>query len=117
MPIKLRLSLIIVSLILLLVVIVILKKDRIPIKYALVWVFASLIIMLVGIIPGIFEWVSSLIGFMTISNMITGIFLFILLLICISLTIMISSQKNKITLLIQEISILKEKVNMDKKNG
>ena len=109
MPLKLRLLLVGVSLLLILIVIFILRKDRMPIKYSLVWFFSAFIILLLGIIPELFEIISSLIGFITISNMIIGVFILILLIICLSLTIMISTQNKKITLLIQEISLLKEK--------
>lgn len=109
MPLKLRLLLVGVSLLLFLILLLILRKGRMPIKYSLVWFFSSFIILLLGIIPELFEIISSLVGFITISNMIIGVFILILLIICLSLTIMISTQNKKITLLIQEISLLKEK--------
>jgi hypothetical protein len=50
-------------------------------------------------------------GFSTISNLVIGIILVILLFITIALTVIVSGQKEKIRILIQEVSILKEKVN------
>ena len=43
------------------------------------------------------------------SNMVIAMFIFILLMITIMLTIIVSGQQKKITLLIQELSILKNK--------
>ena len=111
MPIKLRLGIIVVAIILLLIILVILRKGRMPVKYSLIWILSSLIIFLLGLVPELFSLISHLIGFITISNMITGVFIFILLMICVLLTVMISGQKKKATLLIQEISMLKERIN------
>lgn len=111
MLINLRIGLFIVSLLLLIISITILKKGRMPVKYSLIWILSSIIILLIAVIPSLFVYLSRLIGFETMSNMVIGIFIFILLMITMSLTIIVSSQKKKITLLVQEISILKEKVN------
>lgn len=104
----LRLGLIIVSLLLLIIVLVILKKGRMPVKYSLVWLFSGLIILSLALIPSLFGFFSKILGFATISNMVVGIFIFILLMITISLTVIVSGQKKKITLLIQEVSMLKK---------
>ena len=76
MSINLRLGLIIVSLVLLIVVLSQLKKRRIPVKYSLVWMLSSLIILLIAIIPNIFVKVSSLLGFVTMSNLVIAMFIF-----------------------------------------
>lgn len=115
MLINLRIGLFFVSLLLLATSIIILKRERMPVKYSLIWIFSSIIILLIAVIPNLFVYLSKLIGFETMSNMVIGIFIFILLMITMSLTIIVSSQKKKITLLIQEISILKEKVNKNEK--
>ena len=47
-------------------------------------------------------------------NMVTGVLFVILLFITISLTVIVSGQKKKITLLIQEVSILKNEINKRK---
>ena len=43
--------------------------------------------------------------------MVTGVLFVILLFITISLTVIVSGQKKKITLLVQEVSILKNRVS------
>lgn len=113
MSISLRLGLIIVSLLLLIVVITILKKGRIPVKYSLFWISSAVVILLIGIIPNLFGIVANIFGFNTMSSLVIGMFIFILLMITIFLTVIVSGQKKKTTLLIQEISILKDKI----KNG
>lgn len=108
----LRLGLIIVGLLIFIITLSLLKKDRIPVKYSLVWLFSGLIILFLALIPNLFGFFSKVLGFAIIANMVVGIFVFILLMITISLTVIVSGQKKKITLLIQEVSMLKGK-NID----
>lgn len=115
MNIVLRISLIIFALVLIYVITKVLKRGRMPIKYSLLWYFSALVILLVAIIPISLEFFSNLLGFETLSNLIIGIFIGLLLFLTMSLTIIISGQNKKITLLIQEISLLKQKVKEEKK--
>lgn len=110
MSISLRFGLIIVALFLLLVVLLQLKKRKIPVRYSLVWITSSFLILLIAILPNLFSKISSLLGFVTMSNMVIGMFIFILLIISLMLTVIVSGQRKKIALLIQEVSMLKEKI-------
>lgn len=109
MSFSLRLGLIIVSLILLIVVLMQLRKRKIPVKYSLAWMFSSLIILLIAIIPGFFIKIANMLGFVTMSNLVIAMFIFMLLIISLMLTVIVSSQRRKIALLIQEVSMLKGK--------
>lgn len=109
MSISLRLGLVIVSLVLLIVVLMQLEKRKIPVKYSLVWIVSSFLILLIAILPNVFSKISNLLGFVTMSNMVIGMFIFILLIISLMLTVIVSGQRKKITLLVQEVSMLKEK--------
>lgn len=109
MSISLRLGLIIVSLVLLIIVLLQLRKRRIPVKYSLVWMFSSLIILLIAIIPQLFILIAKLLGFVTMSNLVIAMFIFILLIISLMLTVIVSGQRKKITLLMQEVSMLKSR--------
>lgn len=109
MSISLRLGLVIVSLVLLIVVLLQLRKRRIPVKYSLVWMLSSLIILLIAIVPGLFGVIAKYLGFMTMSNLVIAMFIFILLMISLTLTVIVSGQRKKITLLMQEVSMLKSR--------
>lgn len=111
MSITLRITLILFSVILLLITTGVLKKGRIPIKYSLLWYFSALIIFVVAVFPFVIEWCANFLGFETLSNLIIGIIIGILLFLTMSLTIITSGQKKKITLLIQEVSTLKSQIN------
>lgn len=109
MPLKLRLEILLFTISMLIIIIHIVKKGKISIKYSLVWFFSIFIIFLAIIMPKFMQLIANLIGFQTVSNMIFSILIALLLFICISLTIIVSGQNEKIRLLIQEISLLKKK--------
>ena len=111
MSIFLRILLLVFSIVLALATTIVVKRGRMPIKYSLLWYFSSLIVFVLAVFPFIIEWVAGLFGFITLSNLVTSIMIGILLFLTMSLTIITAGQKRKITLLIQEVSMLKEKVN------
>ncbi|WP_279166994.1 DUF2304 domain-containing protein [Thomasclavelia cocleata] len=104
-------GLLIVGIFLIVMVTIILKKGRIPMKFALVWYVPSIAIVLLALFPGLFEYIADFIGFQTISNLVAGFLFVVLFLIIIALTVIIAGQTTKINLLIQEVSMLKKQVN------
>lgn len=110
MPLNLRLGVLIIALVLAVVVIRILHKGRIPVKYSLLWVLGVLILLFLAIFPNALIKIANLVGFQTVSNMVIGVLLVILFFITMSLTVIVSAQKRKITLLVQEISLLKSEI-------
>ncbi len=114
MQITLRIDLIVYSVLLLVVVTHLLKKGRLPEKYSILWYAFALVILLVGIVPGALEVVSDTLGFELMSNFVIGILIGLLTFMCLALSVMIAGQKKKITLLVQELSLLKKEVR-DKK--
>ncbi len=107
---SLRITLLIFSIFLALVTTIFVKKEKIPIKYSLLWYFSSLLVFILSIFPFIIEYIAKLFGFNTLSNLVTAIMICILLFLTMALTIITANQKRQIILLIQEVSILKEKV-------
>lgn len=106
------LTVIFTGLLILIVTFTLLKKGKIPVKFSLLWFFISLILILVGLAPNIIVAMANLIGFKTISNLLVGILVLMLIFITMALTIIVSGQKSRIILLTQEISILKK--NLEK---
>lgn len=111
---NLRVLLIILSLVLIIIILKLISKNKLPIKYSLFWLASAIIVFLVGAFPHIIGKFTSLIGFETSVNLITGTILGLLLLITLLLTIIISEQKRKIILLVQEVSMLKEQIEKNK---
>lgn len=110
MSLNLKVILITYALILIIVTTYILKKGRISEKYSLLWYFISCVILILGIFPQIFSKISNELGFQTMSNCIIAILIALLTFLSIALTVIVSGQKKKTTLLIQEISILKSEI-------
>lgn len=112
MSIELKISSIIFILIIIVLMFELVKRQKITIKYSLVWFFPLVLLLIFTIIPGFLTWVTNILGFQTASNMIITLLLGLLMIISIALTVIVSNQKEQIRNLIQEVSILKK----DKKN-
>lgn len=111
MSFNLSLALIAVSALLFILTVYYLRKGSIPLKYSLVWLGVSIVLLCCAFLP---EWlinITKLLGFQTTSNLIIGILFVLLFIICIVLTIVVSSQSKKIILLVQEVSMLKKQMN------
>lgn len=97
------------SLIVIFLVLYFIRKEKINIKYALVWLLLFGFLLISILIPGFLEWITLILGFQISSNMILSIIISLLVIINISLTAIVSAHDKKIRILIQEVSLLKEK--------
>lgn len=107
MSIKLRIALLIFSIIWFFIILYAIRKNKLPIKYSLIWFIAIFVLLLISIVPFILEYFAHLFGFITMSNLVIGIMITLLLGITLILTMIIFHQKKQITMLIQEVSIIK----------
>lgn len=105
----LRIILIIFCLIWIIALFYLIKKNKLPVKYSLIWFVPTGILLILIIFPGVISYFTKLLGMVSSTNMIIGIILTILLLITLILTLIIANLKRKVNLLIQEVSILKVK--------
>ena len=111
MPENLRLCILVIAIILTVVIYKILQRQMVPVKYSLLWILGVCLLYVLAIWPGLLVSLASALGFQTISNMVAGVLFLILIFITICLTVIVSFQKKKTTLLIQEVSMLKSRVN------
>ncbi len=114
MSLNLRLFLVIFSILLILVILKCISNKKLPIAYSLVWIFAAVIILLVSFFPNFINIFTHLVGFETTSNFVIGIILVLLLGITLVLTMIIAEQKKRIKLLVQEVSLIKNKIENKK---
>ena len=84
------------------------KRNRIIIKYSIVWYSCCLLLILFTLFPNLLSWFTHLFGIELASNFIFALLIGFLFVITISLTIIVSQQKEIIRKLVQEVSILKE---------
>lgn len=114
MQITLRIALVLYAIVLFIILTYLVKKERLPEKYAILWYIFSLVIILIGIVPQFLEIISKSFGFEVLSNFVIGILITLLTIMCLALSIIIAGQKKKVTLLVQELSIIKKEMR-DKK--
>ena len=115
MSIHLKLFLLLLLLTQLLLIVRTINKKKLSMKYGSFWIFLLIIMSIIVIFPTILFKISNIFGFEVPSNMIFLIGFFFLFYIIFILTISISIQNEKIKLLIQELSLLKESVNNEKR--
>ena len=83
------------------------KKNRILVKYSIVWYSSCILLILFTLFPNLLGWFTHLFGIEVASNFIFALLIGFLFIITVSLTIIVSVQKDQIKNLIQEVSILK----------
>ena len=88
---------------------------KISIRYSIVWFFAALVLLIVGLFPGLMEWVAGVFHFELVSNLVAAILITLLMIITFALTLFTTKQKKQINSLIQEVSILKSKLEKNDK--
>lgn len=81
------------------------RQSKLKIEYTVFWVLFSGVLVLMGIFPQIFYFISELIGFQSPINMIYLIIIFVLILKLFLTSMQISKLENKVDCLTQEIAI------------
>lgn len=89
------------------------SRNRLLLKYSLLWIALALTMLVCSFSPNPIFTISSYIGFENPSNFIFVVALFFLLSICLSLSIIVSKQEMKIKDLIQEQALLETKTQVD----
>ena len=112
---NLQIEMSIAALILLTIITVCLKKNSMSVKNSVAWLLLPIVFLIITIFPEPFENLASALGFETFSNFIFVVIISLLIILCFSLTITISHQQSQIIKLVQELSILKNNSNKNKK--
>lgn len=111
MNIYLRLFLFIVISLFFVTLIMLLRKNRLNLKYTLLWFFLAVVMYISILFPGIFLTICKIIGIASPVSLIftlEGIFVLIILL---SLTVIMSHMNNRIYKLIQKQAIIEKRLN------
>lgn len=101
----LRVLLLVGALAMLMFVVKSIRKSRIQMKDALIWMLIALLIAVFGIFPSIPMWIAGILGIDSAANMVFLIFIAILLLCIFSLALRVSMLEDKCTTLAGEIAI------------
>lgn len=96
-------------LILLITLFFLIRKDKLLIRYSVIWFLAVLVLLIVPLFPNTLVKISNYLGLDTVHNLVFAIMIALLFFITIVLTVIISNQRKKTNILIQEISIINSK--------
>ncbi len=106
----LKIALIIIILIYIFFIIKSVKRKNMRINYLIFWSITAVILIISLLIPNLVEYISCKLGFEMPINMIFSLAIFIILYLIFNLTSQISNLERKNTALVQEVSILKKKI-------
>lgn len=109
MDLRLQIGLISVCLVFLVIVISMLRRDKLNLKYSLVWIFTCSIMLLISIFPKIAFAVSSLIGIVAPVNAVFLFAIIFILIILFTFTVIITRISARVRKLTQDIALLEEK--------
>lgn len=110
LSIKLTITLGIALLAYFIIILVFLKHRAIELKYTLLWIFSGILMAIMIFFPYTFR---AFIHFLGITSTMNGLFVFfigMLIMICMSLTSIVSRQTNKLRTLTQELAILEKRL-------
>lgn len=110
MHISLRIALIIIMIIYVFFIAKAVKRKNMRISYLIFWMIIGFFLIGALIFPKLVDSISDFIGFEVPINMIFSLAIFIVLYFIHELMRLVSEEEKKNTILIQEISILKKKV-------
>lgn len=110
MQISLRIALVVITLIYLLFILRAIKRKKLQISLSIFWILTAVILIISIAIPNLIGQISKWLGFELTTNMIFCVTIFIAFYLLFNLMIHISDLKRKNVKLIQEISILKQRV-------
>lgn len=108
---NLQIEMAIAAIILLILIVTFLKRNSMSIKNSVAWLLLPIVFIIIAFFPDPIAQFSSWLGFENFSNFLFLIINGLLIIICFFLTISLSKQQVYITKLVQELSILKEKIN------
>ncbi len=88
-------------------------KGRLLLRYSFLWLLLALVALICALFPQPLFSLAYFLGFNVASNFVLFVAIFLLLLICLSLSVIVSKQQQKIKDLIQDLAILKNDVEGD----
>ena len=87
-----------------------LRKNKVTLKYILLWLFTGLVMFLIAVFPAILEVPLHLLGIVEFTNGVFALILFFLILIIMFLTIAVSDLGEKQRILAQKMAIYEKRI-------
>lgn len=111
--ISITVSMVILSVLFLLFIIKLIRRATFTLEHSLMWLGIGILMLIFAVTPAIPEYFSDLFGFETMSNFLLVMAVLFSLVQLIIFTKHITKQTDEIKSLIQEVSILKEKIEKE----
>ncbi len=92
------------------VIFVLVKKNRLLLRYSLLWFFAGAVMLVIVIWPGLLFWGAGLLNIEVPANGLFGICIILGIILMISFTVVISDFSAKIKTLVQNQALLEERI-------
>lgn len=86
------------------------RIKRLELRYALTWILTGLGFIILSIFPSVLRFVSWVLHIQEATNTVFLLIIFFLLLTVFTLTLTLSQNANKVKTMVQEIGILKQKI-------
>lgn len=91
-------------------IIYLIKKGNLSLKYSLMWLFSGIIILLIILFPGAFSYLMEWIGVINSSNGLFAICIFLILVMLLAITSIISKMNGKIKTLTQLLGMAEKRI-------
>lgn len=115
MHLTLRVLMVLVSIVFIVFVVQLVGKGRLLLRYSLTWLVLGAVCLLCSVFPVIVYGISDFVGFVTPSNFVLLIGLFLLLIIALSLTAVVSRLSTSNKNLVQRVAILEKRIEHSKR--
>jgi len=110
MELKLQVSLIVGIIFYFIIIMYFLKKNTLTLKYALLWMLSGFVMLIFAVFPWIMELMIKCLGIISMTNGLFAIAIFMVLIILMSLTAILSKMKEQNKLLIQSCALLEKRL-------
>ena len=93
-----------------LLVFFLLKKNRLSLRYSLLWLLSGVIMLVLALFPGLLDRFARLIGIYSSVNALFAVIFFCGLMLMISFTVIVSREKQEIVRSIQRTALLEKRI-------
>lgn len=110
MTINLKIALIVITLIYVFLILKEIRNKKLKLSFAIFWIISGIMLVIAIMIPNLIENLTRILGFEIQSNMLFCITIFIAFYLIFNLTVKLSKEYQNNVLLVQEISLLKNRI-------
>lgn len=117
-PVRLKVVILIAIVLFFIVVLALLKRNRLQLRYTLLWMFCTFLLLLLALFPQIMTQIGNFVGIQTTMNTLYFFLIGFLIILNLSLTSIVSIQKKEIKTLDQNIALNERRIrNLEDRIG